>query len=211
MDDVPSYLHILQTNASRSRERLDRGLTPAKRRLRRSERGWSMLESMLAMSLLTIAVVGVGAVITTSVTLVAVSRETALAMEATRQAVECMVRSAEFENLFALYNGSAQDDPPGLVAPGPCFEVEGLNPDTPNGSGAVGEIFFPASGSSPTLLSETLFDSELGMPRDLNGDGAIDTLNHASDYNLLPVRVQVRWKGVAGVRVVNYRTVLAKR
>lgn len=42
-------------------------------------------------------------------------------------------------------------------------------------------------------LREDTVDPNLGMPRDLNGDGVIDGLNHASDYVILPVRIEVKW------------------
>jgi hypothetical protein len=36
------------------------------------------------------------------------------------------------------------------------------------------------------------------MPRDLNGDGAIDALDHTLDHRILPVRVAVTYQGPRG-------------
>ena len=47
------------------------------------------------------------------------------------------------------------------------------------------------------------------MPRDLNGDSLIDDLNHASDYIVLPVHVQIRWRGSFGPRKYDLYTQIA--
>ena len=51
-------------------------------------------------------------------------------------------------------------------------------------------------------------DASLGMPRDLNGDGVIDSEDHAGDYVLLPVKVRVNWRGITGDRSFEVCTVL---
>jgi hypothetical protein len=37
------------------------------------------------------------------------------------------------------------------------------------------------------------------MPRDLNGDGVVDALDHSVDRILLPVKVTVEWKPAGSV------------
>ena len=49
------------------------------------------------------------------------------------------------------------------------------------------------------------------MPRDLNGDGAVDGGDHSGDYALLPVSLQLRWKGAMRVRTLEIQTFLADR
>ena len=57
------------------------------------------------------------------------------------------------------------------------------------------------SGASTTYkLREDLTDATLGMPRDLNGDNKIDDKDHALDYLILPVRVEIEWQSKTGVR-----------
>jgi hypothetical protein len=47
------------------------------------------------------------------------------------------------------------------------------------------------------------------MPRDLNGDGVIDSVtNCATTYKILPVRVRVRWTGAAGPAEVELHSML---
>ena len=35
-------------------------------------------------------------------------------------------------------------------------------------------------------------------PQDLDASGTIDSVNHATDYKLLPVLVRVRWRSLDG-------------
>jgi hypothetical protein len=78
--------------------------------------------------------------------------------------------------------------------PGPTFDVHGLDP-WPS-EGAVGTITI--------VTDETQTDVELGaglgMPRDLNGDRAVDDTDVGDAAVLLPVIVQLRWRGEAGDR-----------
>jgi hypothetical protein len=67
-------------------------------------------------------------------------------------------------------------------------------------------IEFP--GNTGAVLREDAVDAELGMPRDLDGDGTVDTDDHAGDYLVLPVRVRVTWDGVSGSRSYTICTVL---
>jgi hypothetical protein len=86
--------------------------------------------------------------------------------------------------------------------------VKGLQVPDGDAIGSVGEIVFPTIG---TQLREDVVDPELGMPRDLNGDGIIDSADHAGDYKLLPVLLRLHWKGVGVKRSVVVRTLLADR
>ena len=60
-------------------------------------------------------------------------------------------------------------------------------------------------------LAEDLVDPTRGVPRDLDGDGLIDNLDHSDDYQLLPVALILRWKGATGVRQLRVLTMLADR
>jgi hypothetical protein len=56
----------------------------------------------------------------------------------------------------------------------------------------VGEIHFPEVEG---VLRETAMFAKLGMPRDLNGDGAVDNQPRTTDYRVLPVHLRVAWRG----------------
>jgi len=66
------------------------------------------------------------------------------------------------------------------------------------------------SGQVDILLNETVTDAdlgmELGMPRDLDGDGFVDNIDTSATATLLPLVATVTWTGVAGTN--SLRTVI---
>lgn len=183
------------------------------RRVRSRRAGFSLLEIAVATVLLMIAIGGLSGVLVASVRLNQTNRETALALSAARQAVETL-QAEPFREVFARYNTDPGDDPAGAgTAPGPGFAVVGLTAQLDDLDGWVGEYEFPVAPGIGTSveLREDFVDANLGMPRDLNGDGVVDALNHAGDYRLLPVRVRLRWRGVNGEREFTVETFLGNR
>jgi prepilin-type N-terminal cleavage/methylation domain-containing protein len=142
----------------------------------------------------------------------AVNRESSIAMEAARNQVESL-RGSDYRQIFALFNSDPDDDPEGPgTAPGHRFLVAPLSPPPESEDGLQGEIFFPA-GLDPTdglELREDVELTELGMPRDLNGDSIIDDLDHSGDYFILPVLVRIRWTGKTGLREYELTTQICK-
>ena len=77
---------------------------------------------------------------------------------------------------------------------GATFNVQGLDPW--DDEATVGTV--------TVVVDETRTDADLGvqlaMPRDLNGDGLVNDVDVTDDAVLLPVIVQLRWRGEAGNR-----------
>jgi len=166
----------------------------------------TLIEVMLALTILAVAVLAFSQALIATSRSTATTREMALAEQAVRQVVESM-HAAEFAEVFALYDSSAANDPDGAgTAPGQDFDVPGLDALSGDGDGMVGEVVFPEG--APGVLREDLAQVELGMPRDLNGDG-IDANDHSGDYQLLPVLVRVRWRGANGTAKLEVKTILA--
>ncbi len=78
--------------------------------------------------------------------------------------------------------------------PGPSFEARGL-------TAVPGET---RNGLITIAIDETDTDADLdcnlGMPRDLNGDGDESDTDVSSSGRLLPVILEVNWKGFSGTR-----------
>ncbi|MEL6906471.1 MAG: hypothetical protein AAFP22_13755, partial [Planctomycetota bacterium] len=77
----------------------------------------------------------------------------------------------------------------------PTFAVDGLDPRADDADGAVGAILFPETDAAPGTLREDLNDARFGLPADLDLDGAIDANDKSTSYRLLPVRIEVDWRG----------------
>ncbi|MBK7643861.1 MAG: prepilin-type N-terminal cleavage/methylation domain-containing protein [Planctomycetes bacterium] len=178
---------------------------------RRSRSGFTLIEVIASATILVIGCLGLSAAITSSGRLSELTRERMLAHEAARAQME-QLENADFGGSFALYNSSKADDPSGPgTAPGPNFAVVGLNTQRDDADGFVGEVVFPTLGGLGQQLSENLFDSHIGMPRDLNGDGVVGAGAMTGAYVVLPVRVIVRWRGPAGNSSLEIDNVLMDR
>lgn len=179
-------------------------------RTRRARAGFSLIEVMIAGAILAIAASGIASSMVASLALGRVNRETVIAQAAAQKVVE-EARGVPFSEAFACYNATAADDAALTVAArGPSFAVRGLEVVPGDADGMCGQVIFPTIGA-PEELREDVVDAALGMPRDLNSDNGIDTIDHSTNYTLLPLRVRVQWRGVSGVRTFDLETVLCLR
>lgn len=188
-------------------KRLDRA--PGRRaRAARGRSGFSLLELLIAVGVLLFGLLGFSQAVLRSAATNEAAREGALAAEAARELLETM-QSEDFASLFSRYNGDPGDDPLGAgTAPGQDFAVAGLDPQTGDADGFVGRIEFPVNDAAPGVLREDVALTELGMPRDLDGENGVDAADHEDDYRLLPVIVRITWRGRATSSEAVFRTVL---
>jgi type II secretory pathway pseudopilin PulG len=165
----------------------------------------TMLEVAVALAVLAVGASAAAHALLGLSELARAASERSLAQTAAQNRLEVM-QGADFAEVFVRFNAVAADDPALGVSPGNAFDVLGLEPQPGDVDGLAGEIIFPGNGAS---LSEQAVDTELGMPRDLNGDAAMDALNHATDYRVLPLRIRVRWRGVSGDHVYELGAMLS--
>ena len=184
------------------------------KRARRSE-GLTIVELVVSLPIILIAASMIATTILSSTRQRHVHSENALVADAIREKLEEM-RNQDFEELFILYNEELFDDPLGPgTAPGKRFTIPGLKPVADAVDEAIGEILLPTMNAGGAIdakweLREDIDASELGMPRDLNGDRIIDDLDHSGDYRLLPVCIIARWQSKLGTRQLRIHTLLAK-
>lgn len=198
--------------------------------MRKAARGFTLVEIMIAMSVLTISFLGLVAAILYSTRLNLASKEATQAMRAAEQVLETL-EATDFEDIFIRYNRIAGDngpyvDPYAGGAPG-TFEVLtsgqiifGAVPAgqqtlfRPVGPGQrVGRIQFPENAAG--ALDETLYTSlrfeEPPVQRNLNDDPAIEP-DVTATYRLLPVLVTLDFVGVGGgPRTLRYPKILVRR
>lgn len=170
---------------------------------------FSLVELVVVLAIMTVAMAMFAQTIASSARLDPVAVESATAAEAARSTLEKM-RNHPFAERFALYNDDPDDDPGGPgSAPGSRFNVPGLMPLAVDGF--VGQIIFPTFKNQ---LREDVDDDNLGMPRDLSGDGVIDAADHAQDCLILPVKIRLDWTsktGSGGKRTFSMFTMFPKQ
>lgn len=172
------------------------------------EAGFTLIELIMGATVLAIGVCGLAVTLVYSMSLAQTNRESSEARIAAKEILE-RVRAIPVEEIFAAFNDTEDDDDlTSAGAPGSTFL---LTRTTREGATATytAEVLFPTA-DDPAALREDVEDALIGMPRDLNGDGVIDALNHAADYLILPIRIRVFWRGKTGTRTFEICTVLRR-
>ncbi|MFN0007913.1 MAG: prepilin-type N-terminal cleavage/methylation domain-containing protein [Planctomycetota bacterium] len=186
----------------------DRLLRPLSRRAGRA--GMTLIELAMAITILGVAfLMYAGTSISVNRQREA-TRESSVAAFAARDVLE-NIRAEPIADVFAIYNPDPADDPDGPgTAVGHRFPVPELRPVPGMPDGMIGEVQLPTMEVAPGVweLREDLVRPDLGMPRDLNGDSIIDSVDHSNDYLQLPVRVRLDWKGRYGLRSLRMDTFL---
>ncbi|HEX7899114.1 MAG TPA: prepilin-type N-terminal cleavage/methylation domain-containing protein [Planctomycetota bacterium] len=196
----------------------------------RQDRGFTLVEIMIALAVVSIALLGLLSLINSSGLVQDDTRARTIAYNAAREKVEEM-RARPFDTIYAAYNSDDYDDQkikdlvtaalPTVITvtiPKNKFFVDGL-PSLIVGGVAVeqGSIIFPEaidpSDGNPYLTeipTDVILQKEFGMEggKDLNRDGVVDKL--ITTYTLLPVKIEVSWTAVGGktitLPIVTYMT-----
>jgi hypothetical protein len=160
----------------------------------RGDAGLALVEILVALSLLAIGFLSLVATLAQNARLQRITHEKHLAVVGAESILEDL-RRADFRSVVTEFGSGA--------SPGPNFDLVGLAARPGDVDGRVGRISF--------ILDETAADTvakQLGLPRDLNGDGdALDTSVKA-DYRMLPVRIEVEWSGAGGDSRIEIRGML---
>jgi len=149
----------------------------------------------MAMSVLLVAMIAVSATTLRCHALRRVNRERAVAQNAvltTAERIQAASRLAHDDPAGWGQNVIASLSAGGAI--GNVFDVPELTPK--DGAAHVGSI---SVVTNETLTDDTLH-AELGMPRDLDGDGIVSNPNVGNSARLLPVIVRAQWKGASGTQ-----------
>lgn len=175
--------------------------------------GYALIEVLIALPIVAVAGVMLFGTMTGTARQRALNRETIVVVEAARATIE-RIRNEALVDVFALYNADPFDDPDGPgTAPGASFAIPGIRAVEGAPNRLPGEVVLPSvvvDEGPPELwaLREDLDLPDLGLPRDLNGDNAIDDVDHSGDCVFLPIRVVVSWQGKHGPRTLHMETTL---
>ena len=155
------------------------------------EDGFTILEAAVSLTLLAVALISLwGTLIYCSRSNIAAEQKIR-ALNAAQAKVE-ELKSLPFESLISEFGPSGST--------GDTFAVPSIDSEQSTASGRI--AFF---------VDETDSHGEvMGFPLDLNGDGDADDVDVSGGFQILPVRVTVRWIGVLGEQRVDLRSILRK-
>lgn len=168
----------------------------------RETAGFTLVEIGLAMTILLVALMAMGASTLRMSSLRRQNRERAVAQNAIRTISEQLHSVADRMRRESVDEGDWSQDFIAELSPGGSvgntFNIQGLTEQ--NGQATVGTI--------QVIVDETVTDAalgfELGMPRDLDSDGAADNADVSATARILPVIVRAQWNGVSGnVQIVH--------
>jgi len=155
--------------------------------------GFTLLEVVFTLAILAIAIASSGA---TTISLSALRRTNRERSVAHNAAVAFAERIYSVARTAASQPGAWGRNVVDAICPGgtlgTSFDVPELEPQ--DGLAHVGSVLFVADETR----RDTALGVELGMPRDLDGDGAADKTDALPTARLLPVILELRWKGIRG-------------
>lgn len=168
---------------------------------RRARRGFTMVELAIAMSMLMIGLVSAASATMRMHHLRLQNRERLMAQNALRSMGE-RIHAQSYRDSLDHPDTWAQTV---LATFGPdgtlkgVFDVDFLNAPSEDKE-------FP--GTIEVIVDETTTDAvlgmELGMPRDLNGDGDAADLDVTADACILPVVLRIEWRGQQGLQEISH-------
>ena len=161
--------------------------------------GFSLVELAIAISILLIGMVSVITATSQMHSLRRQNRERTLAQNAVRSMAERM--QSQSYQLVETDPGNWATSVVAAFGPGSgndAFDIQELN--TPLGAANVATI--------QVVTDETTTDADLlvniGMARDLNGDGDATDADVSVDAVLLPVVITAQWRGVTGTQTYRH-------
>jgi len=170
------------------------------RRARAKKRGFTLIELTISMSILMVGIISVVSATTRMHGLRKHNRERVVAGNGLRSIAERIhARSYRLGledsqnwvvDLLAAYGPGGN--------PGNTFDVVGINVD--RGQNVVGTIEFVTDEEA----TDTALGVQVGMPRDLNGDGDADDTDVTADARILPVILRLQWHGQTGSQTIEH-------
>ncbi|MCA8944453.1 MAG: hypothetical protein KDB80_17960 [Planctomycetes bacterium] len=162
------------------------------------EAGISLLEVMVAVAVILLGFLALGQTIVTTHALKRTSEERRTVLSALRvvgEELRVMAEDAAASDPDT-WAQTIVDDLTSATRLGTMFSVRGLTPQV--GHTTVGEIRVVTS----ELTTDADLGVEIGMPRDLDGDGDVNNSNVVSTATMLPMVITLRYRGLGGDRTI---------
>jgi type II secretory pathway pseudopilin PulG len=177
-------------------------MTPARRR---AQRGFSLLEILVAGTILVIGILGHAASVLASHKMARTTADQGDATQTLGRFVERLRADPDWAGLYArLRSLSAESVSDSSLAYLSVDETLTTYPASsyysdftvPSDLGTVTFLVqVPSTAiSGVAALRESATAPRYGLPHDLNGDGVVDANSRNSDYRVLPAVVRIRWQ-----------------
>ena len=192
-------------------------------RRRRCSRGLTLIEIMIALSMLAIVSMSLTSMLVTSANLQQVNKEMDVAMYVAQSAIDSIRAYPDFDKIYVAFNANTGDDPPVPLASvwsPPDFAAMMLDPTDYAGlrqilDGGQVSYFFPDDGSflREDMTGPWFIDVDGNETnRSIDGNNTVDTTSVATTYEMLPVMVRVSWESrILGDMTTDLRTIIAKK
>ncbi|MEI6233366.1 MAG: prepilin-type N-terminal cleavage/methylation domain-containing protein [Planctomycetota bacterium] len=153
--------------------------------------GMTLIELMVAMSILAIGILGSMSALISISALETANHDDLIAVNISRQKL-AEIQTQSFQTIFTFYGPNGAQN---------SFPVTPL----PNGTG---KLVFPTNAAG--ALDETINDTDLGMPMDLNSNGSASDTDVSTSYKLLPLRIEISWDSSVGRREFKLNTMMVQ-
>ncbi|MEM7235382.1 MAG: type II secretion system protein [Planctomycetota bacterium] len=150
------------------------------RQIKQNQHGFTLVEMITGLVVLSVSILGVSAVFIANQRTQETTLEEGTLAHAFRRTVEQM-RGDTFADVVDLYDGYT-------------FNVSEIG----------------GTGTVTVITDETATVAELGLPRDLDGDGSATNVDVSASYLLLPVKVDISWDGNYGTQTRTLYTFLSE-
>lgn len=191
-------------------------------RRRRCSRGLTLIEIMIALSMLAIITMALTSILLTSMNLQQVNKEMEVAMYAAQSGIDSIRAYPEFDQMYTAFRGRLVALDPAINNPPvdtgnwslPDFAAMMVDPTDPTGlkilDGWQVSYIFPETGTS---LDETKTGPWFnGVTESIDDNGTADNTNANDEYEMLPVMVRVSWDSrMLGDMTYELRTIIAKK
>lgn len=197
---------------------------PMRTRRSHRSRGLTLIEIMIALSMLAIVSMALTTMLVTSMNLQRINKEMDVAMYVAQSAIDSIRAYPDFDKMYVAFNANTGDDPPVPLASvwsPPDFAAMMRDPAGLQilDEGQV-SFLFPGDGTN-------LLETETGpwfidvdgneTNRSIDGNNTVNTTSVATTYEMLPVMVRVTWvrgtleTGAPDIWTYDLRTVIAKK
>jgi prepilin-type N-terminal cleavage/methylation domain-containing protein len=172
---------------------------------RRSQRGFTLIEILVAASVLTIALLGHASTVVREHTLSRDVEDRGHAIEALQKFVERVRADPDWTGLYARLLPKTKES---TGDTGLTWLKEDTRLTTYAATAYYSDLVMPTSLGTVTFLiqvptrteagvpalRENMVAPRYGLPYDLNGDGTITGTARDADYRALPIVVRIRWQ-----------------